>query len=158
MKLANAIPRGQLLVGLFWIGLAAFVVYGIRKLPPAEPGGLGPATFPKILAVGLVGLVALYWIQSFKAAKIPSSRNDAGGSIIKSACLSALAFISSLLWEPVGALPVLVLLSIVELRWVEGFSWPRVLTVGLVLSVGMWAVFTQLLGVSLPLGWLILLY
>ncbi len=158
MKLANAIPRGQLLVGLFWIGLAAFVGYGIRKLPPAEPGGLGPATFPKILAVGLLGLVALYWLQSRKAERIPLSKDGTAGRFVKPVCLSALAFISALLWEPVGALPVLVLLSIVELRWVEGFSWPRVLTVGLVLSIGMWAVFTQLLGVSLPLGLLILLY
>lgn len=158
MKLANVIPRGQLLVGLFWIGLAALVVYGIRKLPPAEPGGLGPATFPKILAVGLVGLVALYWLQARKGERIPSEKSGTAGSILKPVCLSALAFIAAMLWEPVGSLPVLVLLSIVELRWIEGFSWPRVLTVGLALSAGMWAVFTQLLGVSLPLGVLIWLY
>lgn len=158
MKLGSAIPPAQLLVGLFWIGLVVLVFYGIRGLPPAEPEGLGPATFPKILAVGLLGLVALYWIQSLKAARIQSSKDDAGGSIFKSICLCALAFITALLWEPVGALPVLVLLGIVELRWIEGFSWPRVLMVGLSLSIGMWAVFTQLLGVSLPLGFLILLY
>jgi hypothetical protein len=72
--------------------------------------------------------------------------------------LSALVLASILLWAPLGALPVLVALSIIELKWIEGFSWPRVLAVGLSLSIGMWAVFTQLLGVNLPLGILLWLY
>jgi len=145
-------------MGLFWIGLAGVVFYGIRSLPPAGPEGLGPAAFPRILALGLVGLVALYWLQSRKATRISSSKDGTDGSVLKAVCLSALAFLSALLWEPVGALPVLVFLSIVELRWIEGYAWPRVLTVGLALSIGMWAVFTQLLDVNLPLGLLILLY
>jgi putative tricarboxylic transport membrane protein len=152
MKPANAISLGQLLVGLFWVGLAALVFYGIRSLAPAEPGGLGPATFPKILAVSLSALVALYWFQSWKAAPIPFLKKDGGGSLLKAACLSGLALSAALLWEPVGALPVLVALSLIELRWIEGFSWVRVLCVGLTLSIGMWVVFTQALGVNLPLG------
>jgi hypothetical protein len=63
-----------------------------------------------------------------------------------------------MLWERVGALPVLSAVSIIELKWIEGFGWMRALGVGMTLSIGMWLVFTQLLGVSLPLGLLIWFY
>jgi hypothetical protein len=158
MKASRLIPLGQMLVGLFWVGIAVLVFHGIAGLPPADPGGLGPATFPKILAFSLIGLVAIYWFQSRKASPIPFLVGEAGGSALKSASLSALALASALLWEPGGALPVLVTLSIIELKWIEGFSWARVLGVGLTLSIGMWIVFTQLLGVNLPLGLLMWLY
>ena len=153
-----AIPRAQLLAALFWIAVAGLVFYGIRGLPPADPGGLGPATFPKILAFGLLGLVGLSLLQSRKRAYGPAAESEAGGSALKALGLSGLAFASALLWESAGALPVLVVLSVVELRWIEGFAWPRVVAVGLSLSIGMWAVFTQLLGVSLPLGLLLWFY
>lgn len=158
MKPVTPIPLGQLLVGLFWAGMAVLVFFGIKNLPPADPGGLGPATFPKVLAISLVGLVAIYWVQSRRVASISFLKGAASQSVLKSAALSALALASILLWAPLGALPVLVALSIIELKWIEGFSWPRVLAVGLSLSIGMWAVFTQLLGVNLPLGILLWLY
>jgi hypothetical protein len=49
-------------------------------------------------------------------------------------------------------------LSLVELRWIEGFGWMKVFAVGMVLSLGTWLFFTMLLGVSLPLGLLIWFY
>jgi hypothetical protein len=158
MKRTMPVPVGPLLVGFFWLGVAMLVFYGIRNLPAADPGGLGPASFPKILAFCLVGLVGLYWVQSRKAAPEPFLKDAASGSLLKSAALSALALASSLLWECLGALPVLIGLSIIELKSIEGFRWPRVLVVGLSLSVGMWMVFTQLLGVNLPLGILLWFY
>jgi hypothetical protein len=158
MKPAIPVPLGRLLTGLFWTGIAILVLYGTRNLPPGDPGGLGPATFPRILAISLFGLVAIYWIQSRKAASVPFLKSAVTGSVLKSATLSALALASTVLWAPLGALPVLVALSIIELKWIEGFGWPRVLAVGLSLSIGMWVVFTQLLGVSLPLGILLGLY
>jgi Tripartite tricarboxylate transporter TctB family len=158
MKRAVAIHREQLLVGFIWMAIAILVFYGIKSLPAAEPGRLGPATFPKILSSSLIGLAALYWFQSRKVSSIPVAKAEVGGSVLKSVSLTAIAVASALLWEPAGALPVLITLSIVELKWIEGFRWPRVLGVGLTLSIGMWVVFTQLLGVNLPLGLLILLY
>jgi len=58
----------------------------------------------------------------------------------------------------VGALPMLILLCAVELKWVEGYPWKKVVPVGLILSAGIWLVFTRFLGVSLPYGILIWLY
>jgi hypothetical protein len=158
MKSVTGIPRGQFLAGVFWLGIAILVLYGIRTLPAADPGGLGPASFPKILAVSLAGLVAIYWYQSRKGSPVEAVEGEVDGSVIKASALSALALASALLWELVGALPILMALSIIELKWIEGFSWLRVFGVGLTLSIGMWAVFTQLLGVSLPLGLLIWFY
>jgi hypothetical protein len=158
MKSVTGIPLGQFLAGIFWMGIAILVLYGIRTLPAADPGGLGPATFPKILAVSLVGLVAIYGYQSRKGSQVEAVEDEVSGSVIKASALSVLALASALLWELVGALPILIALSIIELKWIEGFTWPRVLGVGLTLSVGMWVIFTQLLGVSLPLGLLIWFY
>ena len=69
-----------------------------------------------------------------------------------------LAFAAAYLWEMVGALPILLVLSIIELKWLEGYGWIKVVTVSLILSIGVWLVFTVLLGVSLPLGLLLMFY
>jgi hypothetical protein len=53
---------------------------------------------------------------------------------------------------------MLILLCLVELKWVEGYGWRKAVPVGFILSAGIWLVFTQLLGVSLPYGILIWLY
>jgi len=144
-------------MGLFWLGVAVLVFWGIGSLPPAEAGGLGPASFPKLLALSLLGLIVVYWFQSIKDAAI-SLRNEAGGSVLKAAALLALAYAAAFLWERAGALPVLVVFSVIELRWIEGFAWAKVMAVGMPLSIGMWLIFTQLLGVSLPLGLLMWFY
>jgi len=158
MKRMIPIPMGQLLVGLFWIGVVILTFMGVAALPAADPGGLGPATFPKILACSLLGLIAVYWFQSRRDNAISFFKSEAGGSALKAASLVVLAYASALLWERVGALPVLVAISIIELKWIEGFRWLRVLGVGVTLSIGMWLVFTQLLGVTLPLGLLMWFY
>ena len=152
------IPKGQFLVGLFWIGVAILTFMGMSDLPAADPGGLGPATFPRILAYGLLLLIAVYWFQSRRDNPISFFTSEAGGSVLKAASLVALAYASAWLWERVGALPVLVVISIIELKLIEGFGWTRVFGVGMTLSIGMWLIFTQLLGVALPLGLLMWFY
>ncbi|MBI5581102.1 MAG: tripartite tricarboxylate transporter TctB family protein [Deltaproteobacteria bacterium] len=158
MKRTIPIPMGQLLVGLFWIGVAILTFMGIAALPAADPGGLGPATFPKIIAFSLLGLIALYWFQARRDKPVSFFKSEARGSVLKAASLVALAYASAILWERVGALPVLSAVSIIELKWIEGFGWMKSLGVGMTLPIGMWLVFTQLLGVTLPLGLLIWFY
>ena len=119
---------------------------------------MGPGTYPKILAVGLTLLVSVYWLQSRKGKTVLSSEPAKIRDVAKAACLVLLAFAAAFFWERVGALPILLILSVVELRWIEGFGWLRVSLVSLILSLGIWLVFTLLLGVSLPLGWLLLFY
>jgi Tripartite tricarboxylate transporter TctB family len=152
------IPLGQFFMGLCWLGLAFFVFRDIASMSDAEAGGMGPATFPKILAVSLTLLVFVYWFQSRKVKAIPFFETATIGDVLKTVLLVVLAFAAAFFWESLGALIILLALSLIELRWIEGFGWLKVLAVGMVLSVGTWLVFTVLLGVSLPLGLLLWFY
>jgi hypothetical protein len=105
MKRTISIPKGQFLVGLFWIGVAILTFMGLSELPAADPGGLGPATFPRILAYCLLLLIAVYWFQSRRDNPISFFKSEAGGSVLKAASLVALAYSSALLWDRVGHCP-----------------------------------------------------
>jgi hypothetical protein len=158
MRKLLPMPLGQFFMGLFWFGIAFFVFRDIVSMSDAEAGGMGPGTYPKILAVSLTLLVCVYWFQARKnraaAVSEPAKISDA----VKAAFLVVLAFAAAFFWEKVGALPILLALSFIELGWLEGFGWKRVVAVGLVLSLGIWLIFSQLLGVSLPLGLLMWFY
>ena len=158
MRKFLSIPLGQFFMGLFWLGIAIFVFRDILSMSAAEAGGMGPGTYPKILAVGLTLLVFVYWFQSRGKKAAPVSEPAKTGDVLKTAFLVLLAFAAAYLWEMVGALPILLVLSLIELKWLEGYGWIKVVTVSLTLSIGVWLVFTVLLGVSLPLGLLMMFY
>ncbi|MDP1992454.1 MAG: tripartite tricarboxylate transporter TctB family protein [Syntrophales bacterium] len=158
MRKLLSIPLGPFLMGLCWLGLACLVFRDIASMSAAEAGGMGPGTYPKILAVGLTLLVLVYWFQSRRKKAASISEPSKTADVVKSACLVLLAFAAAYLWEMVGALPILLVLSIIELKWLEGYGWIKVVTVSLILSIGVWLVFTVLLGVSLPLGLLLMFY
>jgi putative tricarboxylic transport membrane protein len=152
------IPMGRFFMGLFWVGIAFMVLRDIASMSAAEPGGMGPGTFPKILAISLTLLVCVYWFQARRRKGDRASEPVKIGDAIRAAFFVLLAFAAAFLWEMVGALPILLLLSFIELGWLEGFGWKRVVAVGLIMSLGIWLVFTQILGVALPLGLLIWFY
>ncbi len=157
MKKILSIPPGYFFAGLFWLILTALVFIGIASLPDAEGGGIGPASFPRVLGVGLLVLAILYWIQSRKEGKIELFEGGAR-TLGKVGLVLVLSYGTAFFWEPVGALPMLLVLCLVELMWVEGYGWKKAVPMGLVLAFGIWAVFTRFLGVSLPHGVLIWLY
>ena len=152
------IPLGQFFMGLFWSGIAFFVFRDIASMSAAEAGGMGPGTYPKILAVCLTLLVFVYWFQLRKKKTVPVSEPAKIGDVLKAVFLVLLAFAAAYLWEIVGALPILLALSLIELKWLEGYGWIKTVVVSLLLSIGVWLVFTVLLGVSLPLGLLMMFY
>jgi hypothetical protein len=158
MRKFLSIPLGQFFMGLFWFGMAFFVFRDIASMSDAEAGGMGPGTYPKILAVGLTLLVFIYWLQSRKKQAAQVSEPVKMGDALKAALLVLLAFAAAYLWDVVGALPILLLLSLIELKWLEGYGWIKTVAVSLILSIGVWLVFTVLLGVSLPLGLLLMFY
>ena len=157
MEKIGSIPLSHFFAGLFWLAVAILVFVGIAPLPEAEGGGIGPASFPRTLGISLLILVILYWVGSRKEGKVEFFEAGAGG-LGKVALVLAISYGTAYLWEKVGALPMLLLLCLVELRWVEGYGWKKVVPVGVTLAVGIWLVFTRFLGVSLPHGILILLY
>ncbi|MHB8772400.1 MAG: tripartite tricarboxylate transporter TctB family protein [Syntrophales bacterium] len=158
MRKLLPMPLGQFFMGLFWFGMAFIVFRDIASLSSAEAGAMGPGTYPKILAVSLTLLVCVYWFQARKDKTAPVSAPANTRAVFKAAFLVVLAFVAAFLWERVGALPILLALSFIELGWLEGFGWKRVVAVSVLLPVGIWLVFTQLLGVSLPLGLLLWFY
>jgi hypothetical protein len=157
MKRIFSIPLAHFFAGLFWLALAVLVFLGIASLPDAEGGAVGPASFPRILGISLLFLVVLYWVQSRKEEKVEFFEGGAG-ALGKIGLVLFLSYGTAYLWEKAGALPMLLVLCLVELRWVEGYGWKKTVPVGLTLAFGIWLVFTRFLGVSLPHGVLILLY
>ncbi len=152
------IPVGQLFMGLFWFGIAFCVFRDVASMSAAEAGAMGPGTYPKILAVSLTLLVCVYWFQARKDKTAPVSEPAKIWDTVKAAFLVVLAFAAAFFWEKVGALPILLALSFIELGWLEGFGWKKVVAVSVILSTGIWLVFTVLLGISLPLGLLMWFY
>jgi len=157
MKKIFSMPLGHFFAGLFWMAVAVLVFVGIAPLPAAEGGVIGPASFPRVLGFSLLGLVILYWIQSRREATVEIFGEERR-VVRRVVLLLALSYGTAFLWEQAGALPMLILLCLVELKWVEGYSWKKAVPVGLILSAGIWLVFTRLLGVSLPYGILIRFY
>ena len=51
-----------------------------------------------------------------------------------------------------GAFPVLLIFCVTELRWIEDYSWKRVIGLSLLFTAAVWLVFTKALGLNLPLG------
>jgi hypothetical protein len=157
MKKIASIPAGHFFAGLFWLAVAILVFVGVAPLPEAEGGVIGPASFPRTLGFSLLILVIFYWVQSRQEEKVEIFGEETG-AVSRVVLLLALSYGTVYLWEVVGALPMLILLCAVELKWVEGYPWKKVVPVGLILSAGIWLVFTRFLGVSLPYGILIWLY
>ena len=143
---------------VFWLSIALIVFWGIGSMSEAQAGHIGPATFPKILAVSLSMLVIVYWLQSRKKKALSLLVTAKKSDTFKAAFLVFLAVAAACLFEILGALPVLLILSLVELRWIEGFGWIKVFSAGMVLSIGIWLIFTVMLGVTLPLGLMIWFY
>ena len=157
MKKIGSSPLGHFFVWLFWMVLAALVFVEIASLPGAEAGAIGPASFPRILGISLLALAGIYWFQSRKEGRVELFEGGSG-TLGKVGLILALSFGTAYLWEIVGALPMLLVLCFVELKWVEGYGWKKTVLIGLALALGIWLVFTRFLGVSLPYGVLILLY
>ncbi len=148
-KKVGPVPLPQVLAGCFWLCLATLVLIGISSLH--QEGAVGPVTFPLGLAVSLVGLSILYLFQSRKqeAVKVfEGERRD----VLKMALFVCLSLGAAFAWERLGAFPVLLILCLTELRWIEEYPWKKVIWISVMFTTGVWLVFTEALGVNLPLG------
>ncbi len=148
-------PRAQGLVGLFWLGLAGLVLWGAAGLSEEPDAAIGPAFFPRALAVALLVLVPLYWLENRRALAVAlwEGGGRTGGRM---AGLLAAGLLAAWLWEPLGGLPTLFLLCFCELKWVEGRGLGRTLLVAGIITLTVWLTFCRMLGVNLPWGVLLL--
>jgi len=150
-KKLGPIPVPQFLAACFWICLAALVLFGLSSLPLAEKGAVGPRAFPSSLAVSLIGLSVLYIFQSRKQEGVVLFEGEKR-DIFKMFLLVFLSLAAAFAWEKVGAFPVLLIFCVAELRWIEEYSWKRVIGLSLLFTAVVWLVFTKALGLNLPLG------
>ena len=150
-KRLGSLPLSQFLAGCFWLCVAVLVFVGLSPLPLAEKGAVGPRAFPSALAVSLIVLSVLYIFQSRRQEAVrifEGTKRD----VFKMFLLVVLSLAAAFAWEKLGAFPVLLIFCVTELRWIEDYSWKRVIGLSLLFTVAVWLVFTKALGLNLPLG------
>ncbi len=154
-----SLPPAQFLVGLFWLVLAGVTLAGTVSLHAEEGVAVGPAFFPRLLALGLVVLTGCHWLQARRTGPSDGDAEPvAPRDRWRMAGLVLLALATAVLWEKLGALASLFVFCLVELKWLEGYGWVRATTVTAAAVTLVWLCFSLLLGVNLPLGVLIVLY
>jgi hypothetical protein len=113
-----------------------------------------------VIAVCLGILNVLYFADIFfsKRAKpliMPSLSEFAGPAAYVLLGLSMIV-----LWERLGVVATVLIVSAIELKFLERYSWGKSILVGLLISLITWTIFQVILGVPLPAGiftWLLAL-
>lgn len=125
-----------------------FVIAGSRLPPPDEPGIPGPGTAPFLLGLAIVffGL----------ATAIPALFRQERGTIAladrKQLIALASLVLGALLFERAGFVLSTFLFLSVGFALLGGASWRRALPAAGLVTMGLWYLFTKLLGVGLPYG------
>lgn len=142
----------QIVTGLLiWIVVAGLIGF-TRGLPYIQEGAPGPRFMPVVLAVSLGILNVLYFADVFfsKRAKpliMPNLSELAGPAAYVLLGLSMIV-----LWERLGVVATVLLVSAVELKFMERYPWGKSILVGLLISLTTWIIFQFILGVPLPAG------
>jgi putative tricarboxylic transport membrane protein len=142
----------QIVTGLLiWILVAGLIGF-TRGLPYIQEGAPGPRFMPVVLAVCLGILNVLYFADLFfsKRAKtliMPSMSELAGPAAYVLLGLSMI-----ILWERLGVVATVLLVSAIELKFMERYPWGKSILVGLLISLTTWIIFQFILGVPLPAG------
>ena len=142
----------QIVTGLLiWILVAGLIGF-TRDLPYIQEGAPGPRFMPVVLAVCLGILNVLYLADLFfsKRAKpliMPSLSELAGPAAYVLLGLSMIV-----LWERLGVVATVLLVSAIELKFMERYPWGKSILVGLLISLTTWIIFQFILGVPLPAG------
>ena len=142
----------QVVTGLLIWALIGGLVWFTRGLPYFEEGAPGPRFMPVVLAFFLGVLNVLYWIETFifhpeKRLNLPPASR-----LIRPAGFLLVGLLMIVLWERLGVVATVLLASFLELKLMEGYSWPKSILVGVSLGISTWLVFQVLLGIPLPSG------
>jgi hypothetical protein len=148
-----------ILIGLGYLAMT----FQIRA--SALDDSVGPAGFPKALAVALIGLGLILCVQSLWALRArrlaaPRTPADASGGeshggtqgMLRAAGMLALGIAYLLLLRRLGYVPSIALLIIAAALYLgTPFSW-RVVAIGVAGAVVYWVVFVRVLGIPQPPG------
>lgn len=148
------IPTKQLIGGMVFWFIIGTVLWSTRNLPMVEEGAPGPRFMPVVLAALFSVLTVFYWIESATkvAADEPAEAVDGDRNFMRPAAFFSIAVALALLWDSLGAVLTVFLCSVVELRFIEHFSWLRTVATALAISAVALVLFQIILGVALPGG------
>jgi hypothetical protein len=142
----------QIVTGLLlWIVVAGLVGF-TRGLPVMDEGAPGPRFMPLVIAVTLGILNVLYFADVFFAKRGRELVMPRFAELAGPAAYVLLGLFMVVFWERLGVVATVLLVTVVELKFLERCSWARSVIVGLAISLITWTVFQFILGVPLPAG------
>jgi hypothetical protein len=145
------IPPKQLVGGLVFWFIIGTVLWSTRNLPMFEEGAPGPRFMPVVLATLFSVLTVFYWVES--ATRVATDEPaDGDRNFRRPAAFFGIAVLLTLCWNSLGAVLTVFLCSVVELRFIEHFTWLRTVVTALAISAVALVLFQIVLGVALPGG------
>lgn len=142
----------QLVTGLVLWALVAVLLVTTWHMPYMVEGTPGPRFMPVLLAVALSLVTVLYWIEAYMTRKDGKDSGWNTASLSRPAMFLCISIGLVLLWNPLGAVPSVLLAAITELRVLERWSWKGSITVAAIMAAFTWALFSRALGIPLPTG------
>lgn len=143
----------QALIGLAFVFAGAAMAWQ-TFLVDADGGyaGIGPRFFPLVIAAGLtvcgISLAVQAWLGGYRNLEVAEVRIGAPAARGLAWIVGGLVF-QLLAIGVIGFVPTATVLFVCVARAFGVRSWLRPGLIGLVLALAVWAIFTQLLGVSL---------
>ena len=154
MKRSFAGPR---LAGLVLLAASVAILLAVFAIPGR--GGYstsGPRFVPLIVAIGLIALSAAFLARTYVRPDMElaerSAEEDAATHWATPALLLVAMLAYAFLLEPLGYILSTAAFFVIVARLLGSRSLLRDVIIGLVAGVGLFTVFTQYLGVSLPAG------
>jgi putative tricarboxylic transport membrane protein len=148
---------GPRLAGLFLLAASAAILVAVTAIPGR--GGYdtsGPRFVPMVVACGLLLLAALFVLRTWWRPDVElaerSAEEDAATHWATPGLIMAALLAYALLLDPVGYPLATAAVFVAVARVLGSHALVRDVLAGLVLGFGLFAAFTQYLGVSLPAG------
>lgn len=148
------LKKENIIFGLIGTLLSIYVFWKTSRFPVDKVMGIGPAFFPRILAIGLIIfsiiLIILNLFKKKEAVKASFSIKNPEiqrvaislvATIVYVLCMSFFGFIIS------TTLYLMFLMYLMKLR-----KWMRIIIVSVAVSVVIYTIFKSLLNISLPSG------
>jgi len=136
---------------LIWVLVAGLIGF-TRDLPYIQEGAPGPRFMPVVLAVCLGILNALYLADLFFSKRAKPLIMPGLSELAGPAAYVLLGLSMIVLWERLGVVATVLLVSTIELKFMERYPWGKSILVGLLISLTTWTIFQFILGVPLPAG------
>lgn len=141
----------ELIIGLACIVLGVVVYIAAGNLQHVKLG-IGPAGFPKFVAVLLVVLGAIQTATAVSnGVEAPKCNLDKRAAGLFIAAI-AMAFVYVLLVAQIGFLPLTVLLLVGYMYLFGERNWIKMLIISVITTVCIWLLFTEVFMIFLPTG------